>query len=258
MKHIRTLIVDDERLARQKVRTLLADENDIEVVGECANGIEAVAAVRRYKPDLLLLDVEMPGADGFEVLQRLRSERLPMVVFVTAHDEYAVQAFEVEAVDYVMKPFDRRRFHDAVRRAKRHLDEQGNEWEERILRLLERVVRAGDPRKRLEHFAVKSRDRTFLLGVSDVDWIEAQGKYVRLHSGGAGYLLRESISDIEERLDSRKFLRIHRGTIVNVKRIQEMHHGFGGGMFVVLRDGTKLTMSRRYRARIREATGLDV
>src|SRR2546423_14091258 len=153
MKHIPHLSVDDERLARQKVRTLLSDDSDIEIVGECRDGLEAIAAVRRYKPDLLLLDVEMPGANGFEVLQRLRSERLPMVVFVTAHDEYAVQAFEVEAVDYVMKPFDRRRFHDAVRRAKRHLDEQGNEWEERILRLLERFVKT-DQRKPLHHFAV--------------------------------------------------------------------------------------------------------
>lgn len=256
MKHIRTLIVDDERLAREKVRTLLASEDDIQVVGECANGIEAVTAVRRYKPDLLLLDVEMPGANGFEVLQRLRSERLPMVVFVTAHDEYAVQAFEVEAVDYVMKPFDRARFHDAVRRAKRHLEEQNGEWEERIFRLLERVVKGRE--QKLEHFAIKSRERTFLLSVADIDWIEAQGKYIRLHAGETGYLIRESISDVEERLDARKFLRIHRGTIVNLKRIQEMHQGFGGGMFVVLRDGTKLTMSRRYRARIREATGLDL
>jgi two-component system, LytTR family, response regulator len=257
MKHIRTLIVDDERLARQKVRTLLADENDIEVVGECSNGLEAITAVRRYKPDLLLLDVEMPGANGFEVLQRLRSERLPMVVFVTAHDEYAVQAFEVEAVDYVMKPFDRRRFHDAVRRAKRHLDEQGYEWEERIRRLLERFIKI-DVRKPLDHFAVKSRDRTFLVAAGDIDWIEAQGKYVRLHAGTAAYLVRESISEVEERLDARRFLRIHRGAIVNVKRIHEMQRGFGGGVFVLLRDGTRLTMSRRYRARIREVTGLDV
>src|SRR5213593_163371 len=190
MKHIRTLIVDDERLARQKLRTLLTGDEEIEIVGECANGLEAVAAVRKHKPDLLLLDVEMPGANGFEVLERLRSERLPMVVFVTAHDEYAVRAFEVEAVDYVMKPFDRRRFHDALRRAKRHINEQGDEWEARILRLLERVVKSGREAKHVDHFAVKSRDRTFLLGVNDIDWIEAQGKYIRLHSAGSAYLVR--------------------------------------------------------------------
>lgn len=254
MKTIRTLIVDDERLARQKVRTLLDDDAEIEIVGECANGTEAIAAVRKQKPDLLLLDIEMPGSNGFEVLQRLRSERLPMVVFITAHNEYAVKAFEVEAIDYVMKPFDRRRFHDALRRAKRQLSDDANESEARLLRLLERVVKP----KSLDHFVVKARDRTFLVAVNDVDWIEAEGKYVRLHASGAAHLVRESIGDVEERLDARKFLRIHRATIVNVKRILEMHKGFGGSVFVVLRDGTKLTMSRRYRGRIRELTGMDV
>ena len=252
MRSIRTLIVDDERLAREKVRALLADDADIEIVGECANGADAIAAIRKQKPDLVLLDVEMPGANGFQVLQRLRGERLPMVVFITAHDEYAVRAFEVEAIDYVMKPFDRKRFADALRRAKRQMNEPEEEAEGRILRLLERML------KPLDHFVVKQRDRTFLLAVPEIDWIEAEGKYVRLHSAGAAHLVRESIGDVEERLDARRFLRIHRGTIVNVKRILEMHRGFGGGIFVVLRDGTKLTMSRRYRTRIREVTGLEV
>src|SRR5207253_5191479 len=239
-------------------RTLLAADEEIEIIGECGNGGEAVAAVRKLKPDLMLLDVEMPGANGFEVLHQLRGERLPVVVFVTAHDEYAVQAFEVEAVDYIMKPFDRRRFVDALRRAKRRMTEQSDDSEGRILRLLERVVNRGREVKALEHFVVKSRDRTFLVAVSDIDWIEAEGKYIRLHTGGAAHLVRESITDVEPRLDPRKFLRIHRSTIVHVKRILEMHRGFGGGVFVVLRDGTKLTMSRRYRTRIREVTGLDV
>ena len=252
MRSIRTLIVDDERLAREKVRALLADDADIEIVGECANGADAIAAVRKQKPDLVFLDVEMPGANGFQVLQRLRGEKLPMVVFITAHDEYAVRAFEVEAIDYVMKPFDRKRFADALRRAKRQMNEPEEEAEGRILRLLERML------KPLDHFVVKQRDRTFLLAVPEIDWIEAEGKYVRLHAAGAAHLVRESIGDVEERLDVRRFLRIHRGTIVNVKRILEMHRGFGGGIFVVLRDGTKLTMSRRYRTRIREVTGLEV
>jgi two-component system, LytTR family, response regulator len=252
MRSIKTLIVDDERLAREKVRALLADDADIEIVGECANGADAIVAVRKQRPDLVFLDVEMPGANGFQVLQRLRGERLPMVVFITAHDEYAVRAFEVEAIDYVMKPFDRKRFTDALRRAKRQMNEPEEEAEGRILRLLERML------KPLDHFVVKQRDRTFLLPVPEIDWIEAEGKYVRLHAAGAAHLVRESIGDVEERLDARRFLRIHRGTIVNVKRILEMHRGFGGGIFVVLRDGTKLTMSRRYRTRIREVTGLEV
>ncbi len=254
MKTIRTMIIDDERLARQKLRTLLEDDEEIEITGECADGLEAIGAIRRQKPDLLLLDIEMPGANGFEVLQKLRGERLPVVIFITAHDEYAVKAFEVEAADYVMKPFDRKRFQEALRRAKRHFAEDGAESEERLLRLLERVVKP----KSLDHFVVKARDRTFLVSTADVDWIEAEGKYVRLHAAGAAHLVRESISEVEERLDARKFLRIHRATIVNVKRIQEMHRGFGGAMFVVLKDGTRLTMSRRYRGRIRELTGMDV
>ncbi len=258
MRRIRTLIVDDERLAREKVRTLLASDEEIDVIGECANGAEAIAAVRKQKPDLVLLDVEMPGANGFEVLHRLRGEKLPAVVFITAHDEYAVRAFEVEAVDYIMKPFDRRRFTDALRRAKKQLVEPAEDAEARILRLLERVVKGGREPKPLDHFVVKGRDRTFLVGVADIDWIEAQGKYVRLHTAGGSHLVRESITEVEQRLDARKFLRIHRATIVNVKRILEMHRGFGGGVFVMLRDGTKLTMSRRYRTRIREVTGLDV
>jgi len=255
MRHIRTLIVDDERLAREKLRALLEADDEIDVVGECANGTEAIAAVRKQKPDLLLLDIEMPGANGFEVLHRLRGEPLPMVIFITAHDEYAVKAFEVEAVDYVMKPFDRKRFHDALRRAKRQLSDEGEESEARLLRLLERVVK---PKSSLDHFVVKAKEKTFLVAVNDVEWIEAEGKYVRLHATGGSYLVRESIGDVEERLDARKFLRIHRATIVNVKRILEMHRGFGGSVFVVLRDGTKLTMSRRYRGRIRELTGMDV
>jgi len=254
MKTIRTVVVDDERLARQKVRTLLAADPEIEIVGECANGIETIAAIRKQKPDLVLLDVEMPGANGFEVLHSLRGDRLPVVIFITAHDEYAVRAFEVEAVDYVMKPFDRRRFNDALRRAKRHMSDGGDDSEARVLRLLERMLKS----KALDQFVVKARDRMFFVGVNDVDWIEAEGKYIRLHVNGGAHLVRESIGDVESRLDPRKFLRIHRATIVNVKRIHEMHRGFGGAMFVVLRDGTKLTMSRRYRTRIREVAGLDV
>lgn len=259
MRGIRTVIVDDERLARQKLRTLLLDDEDIEIVSECSNGAEAVEAVRQFRPDLLLLDIEMPVADGFEVLNQLRVDQLPIVVFITAHDEYAVRAFEVEAVDYVMKPFDRARFHHALCRAKKRLDEGRADSDASLLRLIETMMkRSRTETASLDHFVVKTRDRILLLPTGDVDWIEAEGKYVRLHASSASHLVRESIGDLESRLDTRKFLRIHRQTIVNVKRIQEMHRGFGGGLFVLLRDGTKLSMSRRYRSRIREITGLEV
>jgi two-component system LytT family response regulator len=253
-RKIRTVIVDDERLARQKIRAMLALDPDIEIVAECANGEETVASLERDAPDLLLLDVEMPGENGFEVLRRSRGRPLPIVVFITAHDEYAVKAFEVEAADYLLKPFDRKRFGEAMRRAKRSLGSDRDEVESKLLRLLESLK----PVPRLDQFVVKLRDRIVLLASADVDWIESEGKYVRLHSAKTSHLVRESIGDLEQRLDPRRFLRIHRGTIVNLKRIAEMQRAFAGGLFVVLHDGTKLTMSRRYRAKIREVTGMEV
>jgi len=250
---IRTLIVDDERLAREKVRMLLAADHEIEIVGESANAAEAIAAIKKEKPDLVLLDIGLPGENGFDVLRKLKGQKLPSIIFITAHDEYAVKAFEVAAVDYVLKPIDRKRFAEAMRRVK---DRDGG-TEERVLRLIEKALTARET-KRLEQFVVKARDKTFFIPFADVDWIEAEGKYVRVHAAGAAHLVRQSMNEVEERLDARRFLRIHRGTIVNVKRIAEMNRGFGGGMFVVLRDGTRLTMSRRFRTQIREATGLDV
>lgn len=250
---IRVLIVDDERLAREKVRMLLASDPDVEIAGEAANAAEAVAAIRREKPDLVLLDIGLPGENGFDVIRRLKGQKLPSIIFITAHDEYAVKAFEVAAVDYVLKPIDRRRFAEAIRRVK----ERDGGTEERVLRLIEKALAHRDAR-RLEQFVVKARDKTFLIPFSEVDWIAAEGKYVRVHTGGASHLVRQSMNEVEERLDARRFLRIHRGTIVNVKRIAEMNRGFGGGLFVVLRDGTRLTMSRRFRTQIREMTGLDV
>jgi two-component system, LytTR family, response regulator len=257
---IRTLIVDDERLAREKVRMLLASDSDIEIAGECANATEAVAAIKQQKPDLLLLDIGLPGENGFDILRKLRGQNVPSVIFITAHAEYAVRAFEVAAVDYVLKPIDRKRFNEALRRVKQRLSDGIDDTESRVFRLVERALAtARSDAKRLDHFVVKSRDRTFLVPYSDVEWIQAEGKYVRVHTNdGGAHLVRDSITDVEERLDARRFLRIHRGTIVNVRRIAEMHRGFGGGLFVVLRDGTKLTMSRRFRAQIREMTGLDV
>jgi two-component system LytT family response regulator len=241
---IRALIVDDERLAREKVRRLAEAEGGIVIAGECANAAEALAAIRRDKPDLVLLDIGLPGESGFDVLRKLRGQKLPAVVFITAHDEYAIRAFEVAAVDYILKPINRSRFQEALRRVKERIA-AGENAAERVLPLI-------------EHFVVKSRDRTWLIAYADVEWVQAEGKYVRVHTASGAHLVRQPISVVEQRLDRRKFLRIHRGTIVNIKRIAEMHRGFGGGLFVILRDGTKLTMSRRFRSQIREATGLDV
>jgi two-component system LytT family response regulator len=232
MRKLRALIVDDERLARQKIRRFAEQREDVEVVGEAANVEEAIAAVTRDRPDLVLLDIQMPGGNGFEVLKA----NPPAVVFITAHDDYAIRAFEVAAVDYLLKPFDRERFDQAIER-----------------------VRKGKPRDLTSaFFTVRKRDRTLFVAVKDVDWIEAEGKYVRVHVREQSYLVRDAIGDVEARLDVRLFVRIHRSRIVNLRRVVEIQRGLGGDATVVLHDGTRLTMSRRFRARVRERTGLDV
>ena len=229
---LRTLIVDDERLARQKIRMFLEGRSDVTVAGEAASVEEAIALVSREKPDLVLLDIQMPGGDGFDVVRALPAAHPPAVVFITAHGDYAIRAFEVAAVDYLLKPFDRGRFNEAIDRARRSAP---------------RDLRAA-------FFPVKKRDRTILVAVRDVDWIEAEGKYVRLHVREQSYLVRDAIAAVEARLDGRQFVRIHRSTIVNLRRVTEIRDD----SLVVLQDGTQLTMSRRFRARVREATGLHL
>jgi two-component system LytT family response regulator len=245
---VRALIVDDERLARQKVRTFLASRDDIEVVGEAANAAAAIDALERTHPDILFLDVQMPGGDGFEVVKSL-GRNAPAIIFATAHDEYAVRAFDIAAIDYLLKPFDRRRFDQAVERARKSLAPNQ----------LSDLIEAWDAqRKSPEQFLVKKRDRMLLVPVKDVDWIEAEAKYVRIHVREASYLIRDSIAAVEARLDPRQFVRIHRSTIVNMRRVLELQRGFGGDVIVVLHGGVRLTMSRRFRGHVREATGLDV
>ena len=226
---VRTLIVDDERLARQKIRTFLEGRADVTVIGEAANVEDAIAAIERDKPDLVLLDIQMPGptpeSTGFDVLQA----NPRAVIFVTAHDDYAVRAFEVAAVDYLLKPFDRRRFDQAIDRALK----------------AQIPPRQGDLQSAF--FTVRKRDRTLLIAVKDVDWIEAEGKYLRLHVRERSYLVRDTIAAATRRLDERLFVRIHRSTLVNFRRVAEIRDD----TVVVLRDGTELTMSRRFRARVR-------
>jgi two-component system LytT family response regulator len=229
---LRTLIVDDERLARQKIRTFLEARGDVSVAGEAANVDEAISLVERERPDLVLLDIGMPGGDGFDVVRALPATHPPAVVFITAHGDYAIRAFEVAAVDYLLKPFDRARFNEAIDRARKSAP---------------RDLRAA-------FFPVKKRDRTILVAVRDVDWIEAEGKYVRLHVKEQSYLVRDAIAAVEERLDGKQFVRIHRSTIVNLRRVTEIRDD----SLVILNDGTELTMSRRFRSRVREATGLNL
>lgn len=250
---IRMLIVDDEPLAREKIRAFVAGDAELEIIGECTNGSEALAALQTHAPDLLLLDVQMPEAGGFEVLEALQGTRLPLVIFVTAYHQYAVRAFEVHAFDYLLKPFDRERFTAAITRAKAQIrSDQNGHLDQRILALLEEIK--AKP-KYLERLIVKSGGRVFFLDTNEIDWIEAEGNYVNVHTAKKSYLLRETISSLELRLDPRRLIRIHRSTIVNLSRIQELQTWTHGEYHVILYNGTQLTLSRNYRDNLQGALG---
>lgn len=250
---IRVLLVDDESLARGMIREMLENDRDVEIVGECVNGEEAVAAVKEHQPDLLFLDVQMPEASGFEVLDALKQGKMPHVIFVTAYDHYAVRAFEVHALDYLLKPFDRERFEASWQRAKEQiLKEKNGRLDDRILTLLEEL-QAGS--KYLERLVIKSNGRVFFLDAGEIDWIEAQGNYVAVHSGNKSHLLRETISSLEAQLDPKRFRRIHRSTIVQIAKIKELQAWFHGEYRILLTSGAELMLSRNYRENLQEALG---
>jgi two-component system, LytTR family, response regulator len=250
---IRVLIVDDEPLARGVLREMLQSDPEVVIVGECGNGKEAVAAIKELNPDLLFLDIQMPEMGGFEVLDALEEGQAPHLVFVTAYDQYAVKAFEVHALDYILKPFDRERFDVSWQRAKAQvLRERNGGVEQKILSLLE-DLKAGT--KYLERLVIKSSGRIYFLETNEIDWIQAEGNYVSVHTGKKSHLLRETISSLENQLDPKKFLRIHRSAIVRIDRIKELQPWFHGEYHVVLNDGTQLTLSRNYRDRLQEALG---
>lgn len=252
-KPIRAVIVDDELLGRTVIREMLRRDADFSVVGECSNGHEAVAVIHAERPDLIFLDVQMPEVDGFEVLAALDAERLPLVIFVTAYDQYAVSAFEVHAVDYLLKPFDRERFGKALQRAKLQLQrEQPADVSQRILALLEE--QRAKP-KYLERLVIKTNGRIFFLKTEEIDWISAEGNYVNLHVKKDSYLLRETISGLESQLDPQRFARIHRSQIVNLDRVRELRHWSHGEYQVVLHDGTELMLSRSYREKLHGLLG---
>ena len=254
MEKIRTLIVDDEPLAREGIRVLLNKDPDFEIVGACSNGTDAVRAIRRLAPDLLFLDVQMPEMDGFGVLQRLHDSEVPVVIFVTAFDEYAVNAFEVHALDYLLKPFDDERFDKALRRAKAQIQQQeAQQLSQKLLSLVEdyrtgvdngRSPTAESVPTYLTRLAVKSAGRIHFLKSSEIDWVEAADYYVKLHVGGKSHLLRETMSHLESQLDPRHFLRIHRSAIVNLDRVKELRTQSHGECTVFLHDGTQLKLSR--------------
>ena len=250
---LRALIADDEPLARERIRMLLADEKDFEVIRECNNGQEAVEAIEAERPDLAFLDIQMPELDGFGVVELIGPDNMPAVVFVTAYDQFAVRAFEAHAVDYILKPFDQERFRRALQRARQQIQQRdNNELNYRLRALLGELQ---SKTEHLERIIVRSGARMIFVSVDEIDWMAAEGNYIRLHVGKQSHLLREKMGTIEEKLDPSRFVRIHRSTIVNIKRIKELESLFQGEFVVILHDGTKLTSSRGYRDRLREILG---
>ena len=250
---VRVLVADDEPLARERLRLLLTREDWIDLVAECPDGMEAIEAIDRLQPDLVFLDIQMPGATGFEVIEAVGPDRMPLVVFVTAFDQYALRAFDVHALDYLLKPFDRERFHEALVRARQQLERRTNGDLER--RLLELVQDLKPAVQRLERFVIKAGGRVFFVRADEIDWIEAAGNYVKLHVGGDAHLFRETMNSLESQLDPDTFFRIHRSHIVNIERVKELQPWFNGEYVVFLRNGTRLTLSRGYREKLQERIG---
>jgi len=232
---IETLIVDDERLARQRLRRMLETQPDIALVGECGSGREAAEFLDRQPVDLMFLDIQMPEMDGFALLESRITSKSPMVVFVTAHDEHAVRAFEVNALDYLLKPFDEDRIEKCLQRVRAHHDKKPSHQKSRPNRL-----------------AVRASGKVFFVKMEDIDWVEAADNYIVLHLGHETHILRETMNSISARLDPEKFIRVHRSRIVNVERIKELQPWFHGEYLIVLNDGTQITLSRSYREKLME------
>jgi two-component system LytT family response regulator len=251
---IRTIIVDDEALGRERLRRLLATEPGIEIIAECSDGTSAVETIQKEKPDLIFLDVQMPELDGFGVLESLPKTGQPYVIFVTAHDRFALKAFDVDAVDYLLKPFDRNRLSLAVARAAEKIESRAELL--KVRQAQEESINAEQRKAKLpERIAVKSEGRVVLLKLEEIDWIEAADNYVSLHRGKEVHLHRETMSSIEERLADASFIRISRSAIVNINRIKELQPMFHGDYMVALQDGTKLTLSRTYRDKLNQLLG---
>ena len=255
-RRIRAVIADDEPAARRGVRMLLERDPAVEVTGEASTGAEAVRLIQRDKPDLVFLDVQMPDGDGFDVLRQVGDREMPVVVFVTAYDEHALRAFEVNAVDYLLKPYDDARFSGALNRAKdavrRRLTDQVNARLVQLLDYLQQVGTAavGPAERDSARILIKSSGEIFFLKAGEIDWIEAEGDYMKFHVGGRAHLMRETMARLEARLDPSQFIRIHRSTIVNLDRVRKLSPSFAGDYAVVLQDGTTLKLSRGYQERL--------
>jgi two-component system, LytTR family, response regulator len=250
---IRALVVDDEPLARRAIRRFVGKHVGVDVIGECGDGESAVRAIRERNPDLVFLDIQMPEMDGFQVLSEVGANKMPVTIFVTAYDRYALRAFDANAIDYLLKPIGKERFERALTRAKQRIDGRLNDNDaHRIESSLERFAAARTYPGRL---AIPKNGRVLFVATKDIDWIEAEGNYVRLHVGNREHEFRETLAGLEEKLNPSEFLRIHRSTIVNIQRIKEIQAWFHGHHRVLLEDGTELRMSR-YQREIARKLGL--
>lgn len=250
----RVLIIDDEPMARERIRVLLNEEPDIEIAGECRNGIEALDSIQTLKPDLVFLDIQMPGLNGFEVLSRLERNSWPEIIFVTAYDQYTLQAFSSHALDYLLKPFDDERFKEALNYARSRMQPQVPAAQEPtghdpVLRFIREMARRDDYIKRIQ---VKVNHRILLIDVNDIASIEADGCYVRICVEDANYLLRQSLTSLEQKLDSRQFARIHRSTIINLNALKEIQHWSPHEWIAILKNGKKYMVSRNYREKLKD------
>lgn len=246
---IKTIIIDDEPLAREKIRNSLEDEQDIEVICECNNGKSAISEIKNRNPDLVFLDIQMPECDGFEVIRRVGPGNMPTVIFVTAYDQYALKAFETHALDYLLKPFDIKRFKSSLKRAKiQILNNRTHEFGEKLLSLVGEG--STTEKKYMERVVLKSDGNFVFLTVDEIDWIEAAGNYIYLHSKTSRHILRETMNRIEVKLDPLQFIRVHRSYIIKIDKIKEFQSMFNGTYSIKLKDGTVLISSRGYLAKL--------
>ena len=254
MPNFKVLIVDDEKLSRRRVRRLLSLEPDCEIAGECANGVEAVAAMGQSRPDIVFLDVQMPEMDGFEVARAVTDTK-PLVIFTSAYDEYALRAFEVHAFDYLLKPFDGRRFRESLQRARSRVEcDRSGSPDRRPFYPPDPPPSARSP----DRIAVRNNGRVVFVKIADIDWIEAADNYVCLHCGRDSHVVRETMNELEARLDPARFLRVHRSSIVNLDRIRELQPWFRGDYRIILRDGTQLTLTKNHREKLESRLLLGV
>lgn len=252
---IRTAIIDDEPLAREKIRTFLKSENDIEVIGECKDSLEAIELIKKSKPDLIFLDIKMPGMNAFEMLENISKDvkEIPIIIFTTAFDKYALKAFEVHALDYLLKPFDRERFQLTLNRVRERLKNKNAEQNSsKILEALNQFKEKDESAtgKYLEKIVIKSSDKIYFVQTSEIEWLEASGNYIKIFANDASHITRDTMNSMESKLNPKKFLRIHRSVIVNVNYIKEFKPWFNGEYEVYMKNKTKFTSGRTYKKNI--------